>query len=199
MPKSFSDNEREYLKKRLMEEANACLAAYGIRKTTVDELVRRVGIPKGTFYLFYESKDALIRDVILKLNSDIQGKMINAVAAMEEKPDADQLTDLIFNLYKSLDGSFLLKLIENGEIEFFMRTAPPEYIQQNVAEDDFMVGRLLALFPNMDPRKNRLFSGALRAIFLLPLYRKEIACDQFDEMLHLVIRGVVLQMFGGDA
>ena len=35
--------------------------------------------------------------------------MINAVAAMEEKPDADQLTDLIFNLYKSLDGSFLAK------------------------------------------------------------------------------------------
>ena len=57
-----------------MEEANACLAAYGIRKTTVDELVRRVGIPKGTFYLFYESKGRLIRDVILNSIPIFRGK-----------------------------------------------------------------------------------------------------------------------------
>ncbi len=31
----------------------------GVKKTTVDELVKRVGIPKGTFYLFYPSKDCL--------------------------------------------------------------------------------------------------------------------------------------------
>ncbi|MFH1513530.1 MAG: helix-turn-helix domain-containing protein, partial [Bacillota bacterium] len=60
MPKSFSDAERAYIKERLLREAEACLAAYGVRKTTVDELVRRAGIPKGTFYLFYASKEALI-------------------------------------------------------------------------------------------------------------------------------------------
>jgi AcrR family transcriptional regulator len=39
--------EREYIKKRLMEEAQDCLRLYGIRKTTVDELVKRANIPKG--------------------------------------------------------------------------------------------------------------------------------------------------------
>ena len=32
----------------------------GVKKTTVDELVKRVGIPKGTFYLFYPSLINLI-------------------------------------------------------------------------------------------------------------------------------------------
>ena len=56
MPKTFTDKEREYIKKRLMEEAQDCLRLYGIRKTTVDELVKRASIPKGTFYLFSTRK-----------------------------------------------------------------------------------------------------------------------------------------------
>lgn len=197
MPKSFSEAEKAFIKKRLMEETEACLAVYGVRKTTVDELVRRVRIPKGTFYLFYESKEALIFDVILKLNTEIQENMVRRVAAMENKPDVEQLTDLLYNLYRSLDGSFLLKLVENGELEFYMRSAPAKFVEQNVAADDFMVGKLISLFPNMDPQKTKLFSGALRAIFLMPLYRDKIACEPFDEMLKLIIRGVVRQMFGG--
>ena len=56
MPKSYSDQERAYIRKRLKEEAAVCMGQYGIRRTTVDEIVRLVNIPKGTFYLFYSSK-----------------------------------------------------------------------------------------------------------------------------------------------
>lgn len=56
MPKSYSEQEWEYIRKRLKEEAAKCLARYGARRTTVDEIVKRVNIPKGTFYLFYKSK-----------------------------------------------------------------------------------------------------------------------------------------------
>lgn len=57
MPKSYSDKEREYIIKRLKEEARLCMEQYGIRKTTVDELVKRVKIPKGTFIYFFNQKN----------------------------------------------------------------------------------------------------------------------------------------------
>ena len=60
----FVKQEREYIRKRLKEEAAECLARYGVRRTTVDELVKRVNIPKGTFYLFYKSKELLLFEVI---------------------------------------------------------------------------------------------------------------------------------------
>ena len=60
VPKSYSEQERTYIKKRLKEEAAKCLAKYGVRRTTVDEIVRRVHIPKGTFYLFYKSKETSV-------------------------------------------------------------------------------------------------------------------------------------------
>ena len=64
LPKSYSDQERAYITKRLKEEAAACMGQFGIRRTTVDELVKRVKIPKGTFYLFYPSKELLLFEVI---------------------------------------------------------------------------------------------------------------------------------------
>ena len=66
MPKAYSDQEKEYIRKRLKEEAAKCLAQYGIKRTTVDEIVQRVKIPKGTFYLFYQSKEMLLFEVILE-------------------------------------------------------------------------------------------------------------------------------------
>lgn len=73
MPKTFTDKEREYIKKRLMEEAQDCLRLYGIRKTTVDELVKRANIPKGTFYLFYDSKELLFYDSVKGMFREIGG------------------------------------------------------------------------------------------------------------------------------
>ena len=124
MPKSFTEAEKAYIRERLLREAEACLGVYGIRRTTVDELVRRAGIPKGTFYLFYESKEALIFDVILKLNAEIQANAAALISNMRAKPDAEELTEIVFGLYQSLDGSFLLKLLESGELEFLMQNAP---------------------------------------------------------------------------
>ena len=80
MPKSYSDQEREYIKQRLKEEAAVCMAQYGIRRTTVDELVKRVNIPKGTFYLFYKSKELLLFDVILEQHEIVDQKLYEAVS-----------------------------------------------------------------------------------------------------------------------
>ena len=60
MPKLYSEEEKKQIIQRLKEEANILMQEKGVKKTTVDELVKRVGIPKGTFYLFYPSKEMLL-------------------------------------------------------------------------------------------------------------------------------------------
>ena len=75
MPKPFSENERAIIKQRLQEEASTCLKLYGMRKMTVDELVKRVNIPKGTFYLFYPSKELLVYDVLNKFHDEIHAEL----------------------------------------------------------------------------------------------------------------------------
>ncbi len=194
MPKTFSESERAYIKERLMDEAKSCLMQYGIRKTTVDELVKRVNIPKGTFYLFYESKERLMFDVVLQFNDEIQGELLKEISALPDIPDADTLTDIIFRLYKRVDDSFLPRLIANGEMEYFMRTLPPELSQMHAEHDDLSVRRLLNMLPGMKEDRAEVYSAALRSVFLSLLYKTEIGEGIFDETLRILIRGVVLQL-----
>jgi len=194
MPKTYSEQEKAYIRERLLEETKKSLAQYGIRKTTVDELVRRVGIPKGTFYLFYESKERLLFDVILQFNDDIQTELLAEISALASVPDAETLTDIIFRLYCRLDDSFLPRVLQDGEMEFFMRTLPPELAKMHAKHDDNRVRDLLKLLPGMHEDRAEVFSAALRCVFLTLMYKSEIGEAIFDETLRILIRGIVIQL-----
>jgi len=198
MPKTFSDRERAYIKQRLMDAAKECLALYGIRRTTVDELVKRVNIPKGSFYLFYASKELLLYDVISALHDDFQNKLLSGIAELQDDIDAEKLTDVIFGLYKSLDGSFLLKLMVNGELELLFRKLPAELTKQHAENDDLRVEELVAMLPNMKTEGINVFSAAIRGIFISLLHKQEVGEAVFDEAFRVMIRGVVIQMFEGE-
>jgi len=195
MPKTFTKNEREYIKKRLMEEAQNCLKLYGVRKTTVDELVKRVNIPKGTFYLFFESKEILFYEVICSFHDELQTGLMREIEALDEKVSADRLTKLLLGLYKKIEGSFLYKLITGGDLELLMRKLPPQVARTHVEKDDFSIEQLISMIPGINRDNIKAFSAAMRAIFLSMLHKHEIGEDMFEDALRLMIRGVVMQMF----
>lgn len=199
MPKCFSDSERAYIKQRLIQEAKESLIKYGVRKTTVDELVRQVNIPKGTFYLFYKSKELLLFDVFLAFHDEIQEKLTSEIKCLKTEINTQKLTELIFNLHKTVEKSSILKSITSGEMELILRKLPPEIAKEHAAEDDFKLEQLVNLVPDMKADKVPVFSAALRSIFLSMLHKHEIGEETFDDALKIMIKGVVIQMFTGES
>ena len=51
-------------KKRIFDTANQLFKKYGFQKVTVDSIVETAGVSKGAFYLHFESKNALIAQII---------------------------------------------------------------------------------------------------------------------------------------
>ncbi len=198
MPKALSEIERTYIKNRLLKEARESMLRHGIKKTTVDDLVKRVGIPKGTFYLFYESKELLLFDVFCALHDEYQEKIMDEIKQIQGEINADNLTDLIFNMYKLMDQSDIAQLMAGGEIEMLFRKLPPEISKQHAEEDKFRVEELVSMVPNMDSDRIEVFSAALRGVFLAILNKREVGEAVFDDALRVMIRGVVIQMFKGD-
>lgn len=194
MPKTYSDKEREHIKIKLKEEALACLTLYGVKKTTVDELVKRVNIPKGTFYLFYESKELLLFDVINDVHDEIQTLLIKELEKIGDKVSSQKVTELLYQLYKKVDDTSLLNLMTNGDLELIMRKLPNEVVAEHLNHDDFMMEQLLSFLPHNKDKNIEVFSGALRGIFLTLLHRREIGHKVFDEALRLMIHGVVIQL-----
>lgn len=194
MPKCYSEQEREYIKKRLKEEAADCMARYGIRRTTVDEIVRRVKIPKGTFYLFYQSKELLLFDVILEQHDLIEKKLFEDVSQMDPAAlTAEQLTDIIFSFYRMAGQMPILKILNSDEIELLARKLPPEVMAEHLGHDDSMVERIFSQLPIREDVDSTTVSAAFRALYFSTLHREEIGEEQFDEALRTLIYGLVTQ------
>ena len=117
MPKSYSEDERALIINKLKEEAGKCLIQYGIKRTTVDEIVKRVRIPKGTFYLFYKSKELLLFDVILEQHNLVEEKMLLLINSVDQSSiNAEHLTDLILKFFQLTDETPLLKRSEERRV-----------------------------------------------------------------------------------
>ena len=50
MPKIYSEQQKTEIKQKLKYEANILMKEKGVKKTTIDELVKKVNIPKGTLF-----------------------------------------------------------------------------------------------------------------------------------------------------
>jgi AcrR family transcriptional regulator len=194
MPKTYSDKEKEYIRKQLKKAANECLTLYGVKKTTVDELVKKVNIPKGTFYLFYESKELLLFDAINDLHNELQMELLQEISMLSGQLDQEGLTDLLCRIIKNIDQTYLLKLMTNGDMELIMRKLPDEVVVKHLDHDDFSMKQLLSFIPQAKDKNVEAFSGALRGVFLTLLYKREIGEDIFEESLRVLIRGIVIQL-----
>ncbi len=194
MPRSFTEHEREYIKRRLKEEAKECLNLYGIKKTTVDELVKRANIPKGTFYLFYDSKELILFDVINDVQNEIQNQIITELHALNGNVGSEKLAELLFMFYKKAENTFFLNILTNGELELLMRKLPLDIVNEHFAQDDFIIEKILSVMPHKPDIDAKILSGALRGVFLSMLHKREIGEDVFDDALKLMIKGIAIQL-----
>lgn len=195
MPKSYSEQEREYIRKRLKEEAAKCLAKYGVRRTTVDEIVRRVNIPKGTFYLFYKSKELLLFEVIQEQQESINRELYQTVSGIAGTGfSAQELTDVIFEFYKAAENMPVLKLIDVGEVELLVRKLPQEIVAEHFQDDTDAIEKMLTLFPVKKGVNIKVISAAFHAIYFATLHKSEIGEEAYDDALRTLIYGVVTQI-----
>ena len=194
VPKSYSEQEKEYIRKRLKEEAAKCLAKYGVRRTTVDEIVKRVNIPKGTFYLFYKSKELLLFDVIQEQQENVNRELYQAISNVADTEfSAEKLTDVIFGFYKKTEKMLILKMIDVNEVELLARKLPREIVEEHFQDDTDTIEKIFALLPVKKEVDIKVVSAAFHAIYFATLHKAEIGEEEYDEALRILIYGIVTQ------
>ena len=196
MPKAFSDHERSVIQARLKKEAEQCLLSKGMKGTTVDDLVRRVNIPKGTFYLFYPSKEMLFFDVLMTFHDQVQADLLQQIQTMGLPLTQEHAVEILFCLFKKVDGSFLSSFIGSGDLELLIRKLPPELAIEHAKTDDFSMEKFLSFLPiEAGPQRIHTFSAALRALFFTLFHKQEIGVDVFDEVIRIMLTGILGQLY----
>src|SRR5512134_317561 len=128
MPKAFSDHEKETIRAQLREKGKTLFEKQGLRKTSVDELTEAVGISKGAFYLFYESKEELFLEILEELETDFRARIFDF--SISVKRNARQLLAKLFkDALLTWDEYPLLKNFGMSDYEYLARKVPAERIQ----------------------------------------------------------------------
>ena len=195
MATAFDDNEKELIRKKLKEAAEECLLKYGVKKTTVDQLVQMAGISKGSFYSFYSAKEVLFFIVLEEYQKSIISELINELKEIDNI-GIDEFTELIYGLYQEVRQSFIMSIIQNQEFEYFIKKLPKELIMEHHLLDNAFTKELFSYVKikgNVD-----IVSASLKAIFMSMIYIVEIGENEFDSVLRLLIRGVAQQIIVED-
>lgn len=206
MPKTYSEEEKEKIIELLKYHANELMQERGVKKTTVDELVKRAGIPKGTFYLFYPSKEMLLFDVSQDFHEEVDGfisdGMMRVMMEKNVKPDVnadfsecvDGFTDVILGAMEITFDS-CLKVLLNPESMGIILSKLPDSVLAEHREQDKSIGEgmieALALKKGMSVEA---VVGSFMMIIFGGMYKREIGEDNWRESTRMLVKGLMLQL-----
>jgi len=188
MPKAFSEQEKEVIRAQMREKGKKLFEKQGIKKTSVDELAQAVGISKGAFYLFYESKEELFLQVLEGLETDFRSRIFDF--SISPKEDARKLlAKLLKSALLTWDQYPLLKNFGMTEYEYLARKLPPERIQAHVNQDnefvnDFIKGiKREGIAVKASPR---VISNLMKSLFFVSLHRDDLGTDAYVESMEIL-------------
>lgn len=92
----------------LCEAALDCFLAQGIDAVTIDDVVASANMSKGSFYRYFENKEALIAAVFAPVDEAVTGAMGRCAAALEASADESDLE----GAYGVFAGELLMLLLD---------------------------------------------------------------------------------------
>lgn len=192
MPKTYSDIEKENIIKALRREASVALFSMGVKHTTVDYLVSRVHIPKGSFYLFYENKEELFFDMFTNFFSEEEEIYLLRLQSLDENKIVKNLTEIFSDIVFDFYNKGIYKFLEEENYELVMRKLRKEVKDDAYSLVHSLVEKILAYFLIEDKKEIAKFIAALEAIlYILPSSNR---ISNIKQAITLLIRGLVLQL-----
>lgn len=128
MPKVFSDYERAHIKESMFRVGASLIRKKGIRRISVDDIVKGVNIATGSFYSFYPSKEELLWEIIKREESRIVEQF---QSIMSQNFDVKtKLRKIFYDLY--LQEDCIIYFLPRADIEYIIRKLPPEIVKSNL-------------------------------------------------------------------
>lgn len=182
MPKAWSKQEKELIKKTLLSEGKKLFEKYGLQKTTVDEIVRAAQISKGSFYLFYGSKEELYFDVLEDTEREFREKLFKNVF-QPGKNRRESFKSFLHKMIDLLTTMPLYQQINSSNYELLLRKLPEEKLQKHVQNDLENASKHFEYWMDQGWMRKvdmEALNGLLLSLFHLVMHRDDFGETNFE-------------------
>jgi len=110
-----TDSTEADVRHRILDAAGACIARYGVQKTTIDDVVKRAGVARATLYKHVPGgRDEIILEVLVREGRRNTHVVLEAIARAESLQDS--ITDGILAAVERIQADDHLAYLFSPEI-----------------------------------------------------------------------------------
>lgn len=129
MPR-FSVQEKLRIQQCLLEEGERLFVMYGLKKVTIDDIVKAVRIAKASFYRFYEGKEYLFLDIVQKKQKEIFEILEGILKENRYKEDKERVKIVFFAMSELMGKYPVLVNIDSETVEIIARKVSSERLTE---------------------------------------------------------------------
>ncbi len=190
---AFSEEENKRIRKELIAAARERALTAGMRKTSVEELTDAVGISKGSFYKYYDSKELLFFTVLEGIHSELYAIAKETLDANASLAACERTTETLLAVCRRLSETGEMRFIES-DAELILRRIPEDVKNGHYHDDEAHITDLLAESGLSPKGGSELAAAAVRGLILMVSHRNEIG-KRYPEVLRLLIHGAMTELF----
>lgn len=190
---AFTDYETEQLRKALLKETRRCAVTLGMKKTSVDQLTKAVGIAKGSFYKFYESKEMLFFAVLEGVHSELYNVADRALSENGGVPPSERVAKAVLAVCKRLSDTGDMVFIEN-DAKLLLQRLPEPVKREHYHDGEAHIRELLEKHDLVPKRGVSLAAATVRGLILTVSHREQIG-ELYPQALQTLVCGVCRELF----
>ena len=190
---AFTDYESEQLKKALLKEARHSAVTIGMKKTSVDQLTKAVGIAKGSFYKFFESKEMLFLAVLEDIHSELYAVADKALSENCSITKAERAAKALIAVCERLEDTGDMTFIEN-DAKLLLTRLPEEVKRDHYHDDETHVRQLLEKYDLVPKSGASMAAATVRGLILTVSHKDQIG-ELYQDVLETLVNGACKELF----
>ena len=190
---AFTDEQNERIRRDLIGAARRCGVSIGMRKTSVEQLTEAVGISKGSFYKFYDSKELLFFAVLEDIHTECFAVAQKSLQETEHLLPADRMAAAILAACRWLSETKAFVFIEH-DAEFLLHRLPEEVKADHYHDDETHI-RVLLEAGGLQPKGGMALAAATVRGLILTVSHQEQIGTLYPQVLETLVRGACRELF----
>ena len=190
---AFTEEQNETIRRDLIREARCCGVTVGMRKTSVEQLTEAVGISKGSFYKFFDSKELLFFAVLEDIHTECFAAAQKSLQENAAIDPASRTAAAILAACRWLSETKAFVFIEN-DAEFLLHRLPEEVKTAHYHDDETHIRLLLEKYDLVPSRGISLAAATVRGLILTVSHQEQIG-ELYPQVLETLVYGACRELF----
>lgn len=193
------DHNKEQKRNSLLDSAFTLFIDNGFNKTSIADIVRKAGVAKGTFYLYFKDKYDIRNHLIShKANQVFQNACAELLKHKELEDFEEQVLFMIDNILDQFAGNHNLVLLLSKHLSWgffkeFVSVAPGRDTPAIYTIYETMLAHATHTYRTPDLMMYLILELVSGASYNTILHEQPMPLDQIKQPLYDIIRGIFLQ------